>query len=85
MSYAHLALADGNARLAAAALGAIDATRDRLGLRAWPSMRGNEAELASLLSTALDEADLAAARAAGATLTRAQSIALVRGEGLPGA
>ena len=42
---AQLALADGDARRAAVALGAADGLRRRAGLKAWPSTRRREAEL----------------------------------------
>ena len=42
---AQLALAEGDARGAAVALGAADGLRHRAGLKAWPSTRAREAEL----------------------------------------
>ena len=83
VAYVRLALADGNPQRAAAALGAIDGLRERVGLKAWPSMRGNEKGLAAQIGEALSQQDLGAARLAGASLRRAQTIALVRGEALP--
>ena len=45
VAYAQLALAEGDARRAAMALGAADGLRQRAGLRAWPLTRRGEAEL----------------------------------------
>ena len=39
VAYAQIALADGDARRAAMALGAVDGLRQRAGLRAWPIAR----------------------------------------------
>ena len=79
---AELALAEGDARRAAMALGATDGLRRRAGLRAWPSMRGREAELARVAEE-IDADDYAEVFAAGSELSRRQAVALVRGDSSP--
>jgi hypothetical protein len=76
---AQLALAHGDARRAAMALGAADGLRRRAGLKAWPSTRRREAELATRVEQAADSGDLEAARAAGAQLSQRDAVDLVRG------
>jgi hypothetical protein len=77
---AQLALAEGDARRAAMALGATDGLRRRAGLRAWPSMRPREAQLATRVSEAMDGDDYTEAFAAGSDLSQRQAVALVRGD-----
>jgi hypothetical protein len=50
VALAELALARGDARQAASALGAADGLRQRAGLRPWPSKRRSEAELLARVS-----------------------------------
>jgi predicted ATPase len=76
---AALALADGDAPRAATALGAADGVRRRAGLRAWPSTRRGEAELAGRVQGELAVEDHRAAVAAGAALDHREAVALVRG------
>jgi predicted ATPase len=76
---AKLALAEGDARRAAQALGAAEGLRRRAGLRAWPSTRRAEAELVTHVSQAIDPDGFEAAWAAGAELTHREAVALVRG------
>ena len=45
VAFARLALAQGQSSQAALVLGAADGLRDRAGLRAWPLVRSDEAEL----------------------------------------
>jgi hypothetical protein len=80
---AQLALAEGDARVAAMALGATDGLRWRAGLRAWPSMRPREAELATRVAQEIDADDYAEAFAAGAELSHRKAVALVRGDTSP--
>jgi ATP/maltotriose-dependent transcriptional regulator MalT len=75
---AELALAEGDAEAAATALGAVDGLRARSGLRPWPLTRRSEAALAARVASALEPDVDAAARSAGAALTRRSSIDLVR-------
>jgi hypothetical protein len=76
---ARLALARGDARRAATALGAADGLRRRAGLRAWPSTRRSEAELVTLVTQAMDAEDHRVAFGAGAELGHREAVALVRG------
>jgi predicted ATPase len=75
---AQLALARGDARRAATALGAADGLRREAGLRAWPSMRRGETELLSHVARAMAAEDFEDAFAAGARLSHREAIALVR-------
>ncbi|MGY1667443.1 DUF4062 domain-containing protein [Geodermatophilus sp. SYSU D00696] len=75
---AHLALALGDARRAATALGAVDGLRRRAGLRAWPSARPGESELAIRVGQEIDVEDFQDAFAAGAELTHREGVAFVR-------
>ncbi|MGY1609500.1 DUF4062 domain-containing protein [Geodermatophilus sp. SYSU D00700] len=79
VSAARLALAHGDARRAATALGAADGLRRRAGLRAWPSARGEEAELTGRVAGAVAAEDYAAAFTAGTGLDHRGAVALVRG------
>jgi predicted ATPase len=76
---AQLALADGDPRRAAMALGAADGLRRRDGLKAWPSTRRREAELVTRVTQAADSRGVDDARAAGAQLSPREAVALVRG------
>ena len=77
---AQLALAEGDVRRAAMALGAADGLRRRAGLRAWPSMRRGEAELATRVAQEVDPDVFKDAFAAGSELNQREAIALVRGD-----
>lgn len=77
---ARLALAEGDRRRAAMALGAADALRRRAGIRAWPSMRRDEAELVDHVARELEPELFKLAFEAGSVLGRRDAIALVRGE-----
>jgi predicted ATPase len=83
VAFARLALAERDVQGAAAALGAADGLRRRAGLRAWPSMRRSEDELAAHVIRAADPGVYERAFAAGAALTQADAIDLVRGAGAP--
>jgi predicted ATPase len=78
---ARLALAEGDRRRAAMALGAADGLRRRVGIRAWPSMRRDEAELVDHVARELGPELFKIAFEAGSQLGRRDAIALVRGEG----
>jgi predicted ATPase len=88
---ADLALAQGDARRAASAMGAVDGLRQRAGLRPWPLRRRSEAELAARVSSTLGPEVFANVFAAGSQLDRREAITLVRslaqadgsGEGRP--
>jgi predicted ATPase len=77
-AHARLALEEGDARRAALALGAADGLRRRAGLQVWPSMRREEAALASRVAEQLDAAVYQDTLAAGAQLRRRDAVALVR-------
>ena len=77
VAFAQLALAQGDARRAAMALGAADGLRKRVGLRAWPSMRRGEGELADRVAHKLDLEAFEHAFAAGSALNRREAVALV--------
>ena len=76
---AQLALAEGDARQAATALGAADGLRRRAGLRAWPSTRRGEVELAGRVGQELDAGKYDEAFAAGSELGHREAVTLVRG------
>ena len=75
---AHLALAEGDARGAATALGAAEGLRRRAGLAAWPTARRGEAELITSVVQEIDAGDYEDAFAAGADLGHREAVALVR-------
>jgi predicted ATPase len=77
---AQLALAERDARRAAMALGAADGLRHHAGLRAWPSIRPGEAELATRVAQEIDPQDFEDAFAAGSELSHREAVALVRGD-----
>ena len=78
VAYAQLVLAERDVRGAAVALGAADGLRRRAGLRAWPSMRPGEAELASRVAQEIDPDAFKDAFAAGSELNQREALALVR-------
>ena len=80
VAYAHLALAERDVRRAAMALGAADGLRQRAGLRAWPSMRRGEAELATQVAQQIDPDVFKDAFGAGSELNQLEAVALVRGD-----
>jgi predicted ATPase len=80
---ARLMLADGVAGRAAMALGAAEGLRRRAGLRAWPSTRRAEAELAALVAQHVAPSDYEAAWAAGSGLTHREAVTVVRGAARP--
>jgi predicted ATPase len=75
---AQLALAQGDPRPAALALGAAGGLRERAGLRTWPSMRRSEADLRAGVAGKLGAEAMEQVLAEGARLDRADAIALVR-------
>ena len=80
VAYAQLALAEGDFRRAAMALGAADGLRQRAGLRAWPSMRRGESELLTRVAQEVDPEIFKEAFAAGSELGQRDAVALVRGD-----
>jgi tetratricopeptide (TPR) repeat protein len=77
---AQLALAEGDVRRAALAMGAADGLRQRAGLRAWPSMRRGEAEVATRVAQEIDPDVVKDAFGAGSELDQREAVALVRGD-----
>jgi hypothetical protein len=61
-------------------LGAADGLRQRAGLRAWPSMRRGEAELATRVAQEIDPDAFKDTFAAGSELDQLEAVALVRGD-----
>jgi predicted ATPase len=82
---AQWALAEGDARRAAMALGATDGLRRRAGLRAWPSTRRREAELVTRVEQEFDAQDYTEVFAAGSELSHREAVALVRSDSSQGA
>jgi predicted ATPase len=80
ISAAQLAIAEGDAPRAATAMGAASGLRDRAGLKAWPSMRRNEANVAARLKESLEPTAFDAAFEEGRRLGRAEAISLVRAD-----
>jgi len=78
IAFAELALEVGDPRQAALALGAADGLRQRAGLRAWPSTRRGEAELAARVAGQLGPQDFQKDFAAGSRFNGPDAIALVR-------
>jgi predicted ATPase len=76
---AQLALAEGDGRRAATALGAAEGLRRRAGLRAWPSTRRDEAELVTRVAQEIAAEEYDRAFAVGAELGHRDAVALVRG------
>src|SRR3954464_8249680 len=75
---AELALAQADPRAAALALGAANGLRQRIGLRAWPSMRRREPVLLAGVVGRLGSDATEQALAEGSRIDRADAIALVR-------
>ena len=80
---ARLALAEGDTRRAATALGAADGLRRRAGLRAWPSTRPSEAELTTQVSSVIGADDFKDAFASGSSLSHRDAVGLVKGAPIP--
>ncbi len=78
VAFAHLALAEGDTREAAIALGAVEGLRTREVLLPWPVTRRGEADVADRLAERADPAVVAEGRATGSTLQRRDALALVR-------
>ncbi len=86
VAFARLALAEGDARRAAIAIGTVDALRAHAGLHAWPLMRPGESDLSSRLAQVADPELVQEGHAIGADFHPRDTLALVRGvETLPSA
>jgi tetratricopeptide (TPR) repeat protein len=75
---AHLALARGDGRRAATALGAAEGLRRRAGLRAWPAARRGEAELIGRVTREIGAEAYADAVAEGAGFGSREAVGLIR-------
>ncbi|MGE0539091.1 MAG: DUF4062 domain-containing protein [Dehalococcoidia bacterium] len=80
VTYAQLALAQGDQLRAALALGAVDGLRGRAGLRAWPMLRPGEARLLASVEQACDPGQFKESLATGAQLNLREAIAIARGD-----
>jgi len=78
VAFGHLALANGDVRGAATALGAVDGLRKRAGLLAWPLTRRGEADLADRVAQQTEASVLEECLAFGAGFQRSEALALVR-------
>jgi predicted ATPase len=78
VAFAHLALAEGDPRQAAVALGAVEGLRRREVLLAWPATRRGEADLAAELELRAEPGVVAERRALGSALHKRDALALVR-------
>jgi predicted ATPase len=76
--HARLALATGDARLAARLAGAAQGLRWRFGRQAWPILRRSEAELADEVRRALGGEQFDLAFADGSALTQREAVAAAR-------
>jgi ATP/maltotriose-dependent transcriptional regulator MalT len=76
--YAQLAFAEGDPQRAARLQGAAEGLRRRLGLPAWPHLRGGEAELVNQVRHSLGAGQFDQAFSAGSALTQRQAVAIVR-------
>jgi predicted ATPase len=79
---AALALAEGDPRRAALALGAADGLRRRVGLRFWPIVLDGESALLRRVQQALDRDEIARLMAEGAALSRHDAV--LRASGMNG-
>ena len=77
---AELAMAEGEVRRAAMALGAADGLRRRAGLQAWPSTRRDERTLVARITEEIGPQDFEAEYATGSELGQREAVALVRGD-----
>jgi predicted ATPase len=75
---AQLAFAEGNPERSALLAGAAEGARRRAGLRAWPTMRKGQAELAAQVRHALGDRRYDELSAAGARLSQREAAAAVR-------
>ena len=76
-AFARLALVEGDPQRAAVLAGAAEGLRRRVGLRAWPLRRREEAELAAQVRQALGADRFGQLSAAGARLTQQEAVAAV--------
>jgi ATP/maltotriose-dependent transcriptional regulator MalT len=77
-AFARLALVEGDAEQAATLAGAAEGLRQRVGLRTWPLLRREEAELVAQVRQALGADRFGQEYAAGARLSQQEAVAAVR-------
>jgi ATP/maltotriose-dependent transcriptional regulator MalT len=77
-AFARLALVEGDAEQAATLAGAAEGLRQRVGLRTWPLLRREEAELVAQVRQALGVDRFGQEYAAGARLSQQEAVAAVR-------
>jgi predicted ATPase len=77
-AFARLAFVDGDPQRAALLAGAADGLRQRVGLRAWPLLRRDEAELVAQVRQALGADQFDEPYAAGSRLSQQEAVAAVR-------
>ena len=77
-AFARLAFVEGDPERAALLAGAADGLRRRVGLRAWPLLRREEAELVAQVRQALGADRFDQAYAAGSRLSQQEAVAAVR-------
>jgi hypothetical protein len=77
-AFARLALVEGDAERAALLVGPAEGLRRRVGLRAWPMLRPEEAELVAQIRQAVGADRFEEVFAAGARLSRREAVAAVR-------
>jgi predicted ATPase len=80
-AFARLAFVEGDPRRAALLAGAADGQRQRVGLRAWPLLRRDEAKLVEQIRQALGGDEFDGPYAAGSRLSQQEAVAAVRGAG----
>jgi ATP/maltotriose-dependent transcriptional regulator MalT len=77
-AFARLALVEGDLERAALLAGAAEGLRRRVGLRPWPLLRRDEAELVAQVRTALGTDGFDGPYGAGSRLTQQEAVAAVR-------
>jgi predicted ATPase len=77
-AFARLAFVDGDAERAAMLVGAAEGLRRRVGLRAWPLLRREEAELVAQVRQALGADGFDQLYAAGSRLSQQDAVAAIR-------
>jgi predicted ATPase len=78
-AFARLAFVEGDPQQAALLAGAAEGLRQRVGLRAWPLLRLEEAELVAQIRQALGADRFDELHAAGSRLSQQEAVAAVRG------
>jgi ATP/maltotriose-dependent transcriptional regulator MalT len=78
IAFASLAFTEGDPDRAAVLVGAADGLRRRVGIRAWPTLRQGEADLASRISQSLGPDHFREVRMAAGRLNQQQAVAAAR-------